>query len=69
MRVLTSACPMYGYVNTVLPLALAMQRAGHDVVLATGPDHVGRVGRHGVTAWPVGPTHAEGTSVGEPGVT
>jgi UDP:flavonoid glycosyltransferase YjiC (YdhE family) len=36
MRILISAGPMYGHVNSVLPLAEAAQRAGHEVVLATG---------------------------------
>jgi UDP:flavonoid glycosyltransferase YjiC (YdhE family) len=59
MRILFTACPMYGHVNTVLPLALAAQRAGHHVSLATGPDLVAHVRRSGVVAWPVGPTHEE----------
>jgi UDP:flavonoid glycosyltransferase YjiC (YdhE family) len=57
MRMLFTACPMYGHVNTVLSLAVAAQAAGHDVVLATGPDLVPRVEQRGVTAWTVGPTH------------
>jgi UDP:flavonoid glycosyltransferase YjiC (YdhE family) len=59
MRILFSACPMYGHVNTVLPLALAARRAGHDVVVATGPDLAPHVHRTGVDAWSVGPTHRE----------
>ena len=59
MRVLLTACPMFGHVNPMLPLALAARRAGHEVVLATGADQVGRVERAGITAWAVGPTFAE----------
>jgi Erythromycin biosynthesis protein CIII-like, N-terminal domain len=59
MRVLFTACPMFGHVNTLLPLALAARRAGHEVVPATGADHAGRVERAGVAAWAVGPTFAE----------
>ncbi len=59
MRVLISCCPLYGHANTVLTLAQAAQRAGHQVVVATGPDLVPYVEEHGVPAWPVGPTHAE----------
>jgi UDP:flavonoid glycosyltransferase YjiC (YdhE family) len=59
MRVLVTANPMFGHVNTVLGIAAAAQRAGHDVALATGPDLAGHVQAQGVTAWPVGPTHAE----------
>jgi UDP:flavonoid glycosyltransferase YjiC (YdhE family) len=54
-RVLFSACPHYGHVNPVLSLARAAHRAGHDVVVATGPDLVPHVERAGLTAWAVGP--------------
>lgn len=59
MRMLLSACPMYGHVNTVLPLALAAQRAGHEVIMATGADLAHHVERFGLTAWSVGPTHRD----------
>jgi UDP:flavonoid glycosyltransferase YjiC (YdhE family) len=59
MRLLFTSCPLYGHVNTMLPMALAAQRAGHDVVFATGPDLVPHIEQRGLTAWPVGPTHAE----------
>jgi UDP:flavonoid glycosyltransferase YjiC (YdhE family) len=59
MRILISSGPLYGHVNTVLPLALAARRAGHQVAFATGPDMVAHVKRRGLTAWPVGPTHAQ----------
>ena len=59
MRILFTACPMFGHVNTLLPLALAARRAGHSVVLATGADHVGRVAAMGLTTWAVGPTYAQ----------
>ena len=47
MRILFTACPMFGHVNTLLPLALAARRAGHSVVLATGADHARARGRDG----------------------
>jgi UDP:flavonoid glycosyltransferase YjiC (YdhE family) len=59
MRILFTACPMYGHVNTMLPLARAARRAGHDVAVATGADLAGHVARNGLVAWPVGPTHDE----------
>lgn len=59
MRVLISCCPLYGHANTVLTLALAAQRAGHEVVIATGADLVPHVEKRGVPGWPVGPTHAD----------
>ena len=58
MRILVSAGPMYGHVNTLLPLADAARRAGHDVVVATGPDLVSHVERRGFDTWSVGTTHA-----------
>jgi UDP:flavonoid glycosyltransferase YjiC (YdhE family) len=59
MRILFTACPMYGHVNTQLPLARAAQRAGHEVVFATGGDLTPHVARAGLEAWPVGPTHKD----------
>jgi len=63
VRILVSCYPMAGHVNTVLPVALAAQRAGHEVVVATGPDLVPHVERHGLRAWAVGPTFAEAGGV------
>jgi UDP:flavonoid glycosyltransferase YjiC (YdhE family) len=60
MRVLFTACPLHGHVNTLLPLAQAAQRSGHEAIVATGADLVPHVERHGLAAWPVGPTHREG---------
>ena len=59
MRILFTACPMVGHVNTLLPLALAARRAGQTVAFATGVDQVGRIERAGLTPWSVGPTFAE----------
>ncbi|HTE14737.1 MAG TPA: glycosyltransferase [Burkholderiales bacterium] len=57
MRILFTSGPMYGHVNAVLPLAIAAQRAGHEVVVATGADLIPHVERFQLTAWPVGLTH------------
>jgi UDP:flavonoid glycosyltransferase YjiC (YdhE family) len=59
MRILFCANPMFGHVNSLLPLAVAARRAGHAVLVATGPDMVDHVRSHGVRALPVGPTYAE----------
>jgi UDP:flavonoid glycosyltransferase YjiC (YdhE family) len=59
MRMLFTANPMYGHVNTVLPLARAARAGGHDVAFATGPDLVAQAQRAGLVTWPVGPTHRE----------
>ena len=59
MRILITACWGHGHVNPVLPLALAAQRAGHEIVLATGANLLDHVRSHGVPAWPVGNSCAE----------
>ena len=38
MRVLFSAWPGYGHLLPMMPLARAAQRAGHEVLVTTGPD-------------------------------
>lgn len=59
LRLLLTAAPFFGHVNPLLPLALAARRAGHEVVVATGPDFVDHVAGRGLTAWPIGPATAE----------
>ncbi|MEV0128323.1 hypothetical protein AB0H83_07630 [Dactylosporangium sp. NPDC050688] len=59
MRVLFTACPMFGHVNPMLPLIDAARDAGHDVVVATGADVVAHLRGRGVTTWTAGPTHRE----------
>lgn len=59
MRILITAAPYHGHVNTVLPLARAAQRAGHQVVVATGADLAEKPGRLGLPVWPIGPTSTE----------
>jgi len=66
MRVLFTACPFFGHVNTVLPLALAARRAGHEVAVATGADFGEHITRRGLTAWSVGPTSAEAGTPSSP---
>jgi UDP:flavonoid glycosyltransferase YjiC (YdhE family) len=59
MRILFTACPMFGHVNPLLPLVLAARDAGHDVVVATGADVVAHLAGRGVATWTVGPSHRE----------
>ena len=59
MRILMTAEPSFGHVNPVLPLARAAQRAGHDVVVATGDELTDHVRRHGLPVWSVGRSRAE----------
>jgi UDP:flavonoid glycosyltransferase YjiC (YdhE family) len=58
MRVLISSNPMFGHVNTLLPVASAARRAGHDVVFATGSSMTGRLESEGFETWSVGPAAA-----------
>lgn len=67
MRILITAVPMFGHVNPMISLALAAQRAGHDVVVASGPEMSGYIKSHGLNAWAVGPTNAEGTGTSSRG--
>ena len=59
VRILMTAEPSFGHVNPVLPLARAAQRAGHDVVVATGDELTDHVRRHGLPVWSVGRSRAE----------
>ena len=55
MRFLFTSNPLVGHWLPMLPLARAAQQAGHDVVVAAGPDVVGDIERRGLTAWSIGP--------------
>jgi|GEM_PF-6154422 len=59
MRILFVSNPLRGHLNTLLPLALVAQSAGHHVVIASGPNVQQHVEYRGLLAWPVGPTHAQ----------
>jgi UDP:flavonoid glycosyltransferase YjiC (YdhE family) len=60
MRVIFSCLPALGHLQPMVPLATACQRAGHDVLVATGADLASRVDRLGFDAAAVGPTREEG---------
>ncbi|QLY28971.1 glycosyltransferase family 1 protein [Nocardia huaxiensis] len=59
MRILFSGHPAHGHLTPMLPLATAALEAGHEVVVATGPDHARRLRDHGLGTWAVGPTFAQ----------
>jgi UDP:flavonoid glycosyltransferase YjiC (YdhE family) len=59
MRLLFSTVPAHGHLLPMLPLAAAAQRAGHDVVVATGAEGVVEAARRGFATWDVGPSRAE----------
>lgn len=61
VRILITAVPMFGHVNPMISLALAARRAGHEVVVASGPEMSSYIESYGLSAWSVGPTNAEGT--------
>ncbi|MDQ4009166.1 MAG: hypothetical protein M3228_00325 [Actinomycetota bacterium] len=59
MRVLCSTPPMEGNFAPVVPLAVALVREGHDVLVATAADLIERVRLVGLAAAVAGPTAAE----------
>ncbi|MBV8996831.1 MAG: hypothetical protein JO287_24700 [Pseudonocardiales bacterium] len=59
MRVLFTSCPAHGHVNTMLALARAAQRDGHEVAFATGAELAPEVERRGFDTWLVAPSRAE----------
>lgn len=59
MRILFTASPLIGHLRPMLPLVRAASRAGHDVVVATGPDLVRELQRRGHQTWSVGPSARE----------
>ncbi len=67
MRVVFSCLPAYGHLQPMIPLAAECQRAGHDVLVATGMDMVHRAKELGLPAAAVGPTRAEGTKLAHRG--
>ena len=54
MRILCTSNPLVGHWLPMLPLARAAREAGHDVIIATGPDALPEIERRGFTAWSIG---------------
>ena len=54
MRVLCTCVPGYGHFHPMVPLARALQAAGHEVVFATAERFCARVGAAGFEAIPAG---------------
>jgi UDP:flavonoid glycosyltransferase YjiC (YdhE family) len=59
MRLLFTSTPLFGHFMPMLPLIDAATQAGHDVVVATGPDLADVVRGRGLNLWQVGPSTAE----------
>ncbi len=55
MRILVVASPMVGHILPLLPLADALRDAGHDVVVATGPEGLESARSSGLDARDVAP--------------
>jgi UDP:flavonoid glycosyltransferase YjiC (YdhE family) len=58
MRILFSTVPAHGHLLPLLPLVRAAERAGHQVVVASGAEGVTEVARRGLPMWEVGPSRA-----------
>ena len=59
MRVLFSTWPAHGHLLPLIPLARAAERAGHDVIVASGTEGVAEARRRGLDTWEIGPSRAE----------
>ena len=59
MRILFTASPLPSHLNAMRPLIRAASAAGHDVVVATGPDLAAHLHAFRVTPWIAGPTMRE----------
>src|SRR5262245_39511165 len=59
MRILFSTWPAHGHLLAMLPLARAAQRAGHQVVIASGAEGAAEAARRGLPTWDIGPSRAQ----------
>ena len=68
MRVLWCTTSMESVFTFGLPIAQALRRAGHEILVATGPDFVGRAEHEGFAATVAGPPAAEAAmaAMGDP---
>lgn len=69
MRLVFSCLPAFGHLQPMVPLAAACVSAGHEVLVATGPDMVDRVRKLGLAAASVGPSRREGEVLAQRGAT
>lgn len=58
MKVLCLCVPGVGHIAMMVPVVQELQRAGHEVRMATGPDFCPQIESSGVVAVPAGPTRA-----------
>ncbi len=59
MRILFTTNPLPTHFRPMLPLIRAAAAAGHEVVVATGPDLAPEIQRRGYQCWSVGPAAAD----------
>ena len=57
MRVLCTCYPGRGHLHPMLPLAVALAAAGHEVVFSTAAELCTAIERHGFRTIPAGPDH------------
>ncbi|MBD2103167.1 glycosyltransferase [Leptolyngbya sp. FACHB-261] len=59
MRILFTTWPAHGHLLPMLPLIRTAQRAGHEIVVASGREGVAEAQRRSLPTWNVGPSRAE----------
>jgi UDP:flavonoid glycosyltransferase YjiC (YdhE family) len=65
MKLLFTSFPAYGHFHPLVPLGLAARDAGHDVLVATGPDLVRWAESCGLEAFSVGLDHRDASRVAQ----
>lgn len=69
IRVLLTALPASGHVNSIMPLATALRAAGHPIAVATGRSFAGSIEAAGIEYLPAGVDRFEDLFEGAPPVT
>jgi UDP:flavonoid glycosyltransferase YjiC (YdhE family) len=59
MKILFTLSPLASHLRAMLPTIRAAARAGHDVVVGTGPDLIDDLQRRGYQTWAAGPSARE----------
>jgi UDP:flavonoid glycosyltransferase YjiC (YdhE family) len=66
MRALFSSLPATGHFNSIMPMALAVAAAGHEVAICCSPMFAAELGRNGLAHLPAGAEDLESISGGGP---
>lgn len=59
MKILFTLSPLASHLRAMLPMIRAAAAAGHDLVVATGPDLIDDLQRRGYQTWSIGPSARE----------